>query len=265
MSGAHGLGRGDRQMRSARPKTAGGVRRGCAMAAVLLAVVLAASGCSQPGAGGRRGPSPASPGSSAGKVPTGTQLGSLLMDAQLPSGWQQAAIDTEQDSGPVNYQVPSGPPATTCDTLDSATNSLELIGWWSVSDAALIITSTTPPPVLAFTPQMNLTVGGYLPGDYISRTLSLAASLAGRCGSFTNNQGDSNTITTGTVPQISGHSFYMNSTSQTPNGPIADQVLVAQVGNYLIGVDTNSALDGAVSQATLEQMGAWLARLVRSG
>jgi hypothetical protein len=41
-------------------------------------------------------------------------------------------------------------------------------------------------------------------------------------------------------------------------------VLLAQVGNYVIGVDTSSALDGTVSEATVDQFGQLLARLVQA-
>jgi len=241
------------------------------LAAVVLAVVFAASGCSQPGQGNHGGHPSASPVSSSsanGKVSVGSQLGSLLTHAQLPAGWAQTTgAIPEQDSGP-SLEIVAGPPAgqdTSCETLDSDASALTFVGWWSVSNATLITKSTAPlPSGSLFTPQVNLTIGGYQPASYASQTLSTAASLASHCASFTDNQGDSVTVSTGTVPQISGQSFYLTSTSQTSSGPIVAQVLLAEVGNYLIGVDTNTALDGTVSQATVEQLGAWLAKLVQS-
>lgn len=263
----------DRRMRLGPRETAGGVRggRGRALAAIMLTVVFAASGCSQPGQGSHSGHTSASPvgsSSAAGKVSAGSQLGSLLTHAQLPAGWAQATgVTPEQDSGP-SLEIAAGPPAgqdTSCETLDSDASALTFVDWWSVSHASLIAKSTAPQGNGSlFTPQVNLTVGGYQPAADASRTLSTAASLAGHCASFTDNQGDSVAVSTGTVPQISGQSFFLTSTSQTATGPVVTQVLLAEVGNYLIGVDTSTALDGTVSQATVEQLGAWLAKLVQS-
>jgi hypothetical protein len=256
-------------MRLGPRELAGSVQGGRALAAVVLAVVFAVTGCSQPGQRSQSGPtaSPASSSSAGGKVSVGSQLGSLLTHAQLPAGWEQATgAIPEQDSGP-SLEIVAGPPAgqdTSCETLDSDANALTFVGWWSVSNATLIVKSTAPPGSALFSPQAVLTVGGYQPADYASRTLSTAASLASHCPSFTDSQGDSVTVSTGTVPQISSQSFYLTSTSQTASGPIVAQVLLAEVGNYLIGVDTNTALDGTVSQATVEQLGAWLAKLVPS-
>ena len=47
-------------------------------------------------------------------------------------------------------------------------------------------------------------------------------------------------------------------------GPSLTQLLLAQVGNYLIGVDTGTATSAPISQATLDSMATWLASLARS-
>jgi hypothetical protein len=242
-----------------------------ALAAVLLAGAVAVSGCSPAGqsSGSGHSPSPAGSSSSAGKVSAGTQLGSLLTGAQLPAGWSQdtGAGDPETDSGSSLDQI-AGPPSgqdTSCESLDSATSALLFVDWWSVSNATLILQGT-PQNGSLLTPQLTLTIGGYKPADYASRTLSTATSLASGCGSFTSSLGNSVTVTssTSTVPQIGSASVYLASTTQMSSGPDLTQVLLAQVGNYVIGVDTSSALDGTVSEATVDQFGQLLARLVQA-
>jgi hypothetical protein len=238
---------------------------------MLLTAALAISSCSQPGhsthsgqpGNGGRQPATGS-GPFGGKTPTGTQLGSLLTHARLPAGWGPGANSSpEDDSGPW-VSEPAGPASgeDSCPELGPGVSALDFIGWWSVSDATLIVVQNNPSSSDFLSPMMNLTIGAYQPADDASRTLSAVTGLVATCTSFTDFSGDSGTVSAA-APHLGSQSLYLTSTVQTSNvGPIVDQVLLARVGNYVIGVDTSTATSSPISRSTLEEFGASLAGLV---
>jgi hypothetical protein len=246
-------------------------RGGQALAAVLTAAALAVTGCGQAGQSGHSTPAShqptASGGPFGGKTPVGTQLGSLLTHAHLPAGWGPVtnAGRPEIDSGS-QLGSPSGPQSgeDSCTTLGISVQASDFADWWAVSSASLVV-QYNPGSADVSIPIANLTVAAYQPADDAARTLSTVTSLADSCRSFTDSSGDSVTVRSAAIPQISSQSLYLSSTAQTSSaGPIVAQVLLAHVGSYVIGVDTNTATGGNVSQATVEQLSAWLARLVQS-
>jgi hypothetical protein len=235
---------------------------------VMLAAALAVAGCGQAGTSSSAGqPSSASVGPFGGKIPVGTQLGSLLTDARLPAGWGPVtdAGRPEIDTGSLP-QSPTGPQSgqDSCPTLGLSVQAGSFTQWWRQSQATIIIQNNRAPASLS-APVVDLTIAAYQPAANAARTLSTVAALASSCKSFTDSSGDSVTVTSAAVPQIGTEGLYLSSTVRTSNaGPIVSQVLLAQVGIYVIGVDTNTATGGNVSQATVEQMGTWLASLVSS-
>jgi hypothetical protein len=270
--GEHAVPTDDRPRAPERPRvTMAGdsVRRPLAVAALLLTAALTVSSCTQPGKGsshsgqgGHRSPSPSSSGSSAGGVSSGTQLGTMLTRAQLPAGWQLAAgVQPEHDSGP-NLNPALGPQsqAHDCSVMDFSASALYFTDWWSVSYAYLTVQETQTPTNLA-----NLVVAAYQPASDAVQTLSMATSLAGTCKSFTDSSGNSVTVSAQAVPGIGSQSLYLTSTGQTSAGTIVGQVLLAQTGRYVIGVDTDTGTSGPISEGTIEQLGSWLAGQVPSG
>jgi hypothetical protein len=256
----------------------GAVRSGHTIAVILVAAALAVSGCGQaaqsthssPASHGSAQPSQSAAGSSpfGGKIPVGTQLGSLLTHARLPAGWGAGADGNspEVDSGS-SLDHPLGPPSgqDSCATLGPAVEALDFIGWWAVSKATLIVQNNQNSGGLS-PPIMDLTIGAYQPSGNAGRTLSAVTSLAGGCKSFTDSSGDSGTVSSAAIPQIGSQSVYLTSTVQTSNaGPIVSQVLLAQVGSYVVGLNTSTGTSAPISESTVVQFGSWLAGLVQSG
>jgi hypothetical protein len=233
------------------------------VAAVLAGVSLAVAGCGQ---STKSGPhvqptgQPSSSGTASGRAPNGTELGSLLTRARLPAGWQElTGVEPEHDSGPnLNLVVGPKPQTDTCNVMDFAASATYFTNWWSVSYASLAVAE----PGIANEPIMTLTVAAYQPANDAARTVQLATSLAPTCKSFTDAAGNPVAVSAQTVPGIGSENLYLNSTGQTSAGPLVGQVLLAQTGSYVIGVDTDTGSSGPVSQATVEQFGTWLVNLV---
>lgn len=136
--------------------------------------------------------------------------------------------------------------------------------WWSVSDASYVIENTGASNP-SNTDIIDLTIAAYRPVTDITQTLSMTSRLEGTCKSFTDSSGNPVTVSLATVPDIGSQNLYLRSTTQVSGaGPSLTQLLLAQVGNYLIGVDTGTATSADISQATLDSMATWLTGLARS-
>jgi hypothetical protein len=236
------------------------------MAAVLVAVIVAVSGCSQsphPSSTSQpSGSTSASSGAASGETPDGTQLGSLLSQARLPAGWALITGGVpKQNSGPYLRTV-LGPQhhLDNCNVMTFAPSAYDFTNWWSVSDASLSIEA----PADANVPTMDVVVAAYQPASDAARTLSMATSLAAGCKSFTDLTGNSTTVSAQTVPGIGSQCLYLVSTAQTKAGTLVGQVLLAATGRYVVGVDTSTGTSAPVSQATMEQFGTWLVGVVNS-
>lgn len=251
----------------------GVIRNGRAVASVLLAAALAVTGCTQSGQSTQSSPASHASGQSAagsgpfgGKIPVGTQLGSLLTQAKLPAGWTASDSGSPEIDSGSSLDQPLGPPSgqDSCVTLGPAVEALDFISWWAVSKATLIVQSNQNSSSLS-PPVMDLTIGAYQPADDAGRALSAATSLAQSCKSFTDSSGDSGTVSSAAAPQIGSQSLYLTSTVQTSNaGPIVSQVLLARVGSYVVGLNTSTGTSAPISQSTVMQLGSWLAALVQS-
>jgi hypothetical protein len=136
--------------------------------------------------------------------------------------------------------------------------------WWMVSYASYTIENTgASNPSNTYI--MDLTIAAYRPASDAAQTLSMASSLAASCKSFTDSSGNPVTVSAATVPGIGSQNLYLqSSTNVSGAGTDRTQLLLAQVGSYVIGVDTSLATSAAISQATLDSMGTWLAGLARS-
>jgi hypothetical protein len=237
------------------------------MAAALAAVSLAVTGCSQSTTTGQPGTSaPAtgqhtSAGSGGGQTPNGTQLGSLLKKAQLPAGWQQATgTQPELDSGPnLNPVLGPGSQAHDCSVMSFTSSAAYFTDWWAASNATLTVQESQNPGNI-----VDLTIAAYQPASDAAQTLAMATSLAGSCKSFTDASGNSVTVAAQSAPGIGSQSLYLTSTGQTAAGTMVGQLLLASTGRYVIVVNTNSVTSGPIGQATVEQLGMWLAGVAKS-
>lgn len=247
-----------------RPGAASAGRWHRGIAAVLAAVSLAISGCTQSSTTGRTGNSPPPTGqhtSAAGQPPNGTQLGSLLKRAQLPAGWQQATgAPPELDSGP-NLNLVTGPQsqAHDCGVISYSPAATYFTNWWATSNATLTVQQTQNPGNI-----VDLTIAAYQPASDAAHTVSYATNLARSCRSFTDSIGSRVTIAAQPAPGVGSQSLYLTSTGQTDAGTIVAQVLLAATGRYLIVVNTDTGTSGPISQATVDQFGTWLAGLAKS-
>lgn len=239
--------------------------------AVLAAAALLAAGCTSSTQSAPNGHSPSSPaqptgsGSFGGRTPDGVQLGQLLKQAHPPAGWeQQTGVNPEQDTGP-SLQPAAGPQPSDegCSNVNGSAQALYFTNWWSVSNATLSIQGTQASDALNQS-IIDLTIAAYQPAIDAGKTLSMAAHVAASCASFTDSNGGKVTVKSAPGPHIGSQSLYIQATEQTDSGPIVAQVLLAQVGSYVIGVDTNNATSADISQATVESVGSWLAGLVHS-
>jgi hypothetical protein len=241
------------------------------VAAVLAAATLLAGGCTQnsqtaPNGHDTSSASPQGSGSGAfgGRTPDGVQLGQLLTHAQLPAGWVvlSGGGNPEQDSGS-SLQPAVGPQPDNdgCSIVNASATALYFTNWWSVSSASLSIQGAGA----ASGSIMSVTIAAYQPSADAGKTLSMAAHVAASCPSFTDKTNEKVTVSSGPGPQIGSQSLYIRATEQTSDGPIVAQVLLAQVGSYVVGVDTDNATSDDISQATLDSVGSWLAGLVHSG
>jgi hypothetical protein len=202
----------------------------------------------------------------ASPTPDGTQLGSLLDRARLPAGW--VVFRAQEGGGPESNSGPQLDPAVGPSGSDDSCNDAfgflaspgDVIGWWSVSNAVLSVQTRTaagaPVAALAF-----LYIAAYQPAGDAARTLSMVTSLAARCRSFTASFGPA-TVSVRAVAGIGSQGLLLTWTAQTAGGTDTAQDLLAATGRYVIGVNTSSAGDDMASQATVEQFGRWLARLV---
>jgi hypothetical protein len=241
------------------------------VAVTVAAVALVAGGCTQNSGTTNHSPSasprPSGSGSSGAQPPTGTQLGSLLTHAKLPAGWGpvQGGAIPEDDSGAYVHS-PLGPQgqAHGCSIVSSGMTASYFTNWWSVSYAGYVIENTGASNP-SNTDIMTLTIAAYRPLSDAAQTLSMASSLAGTCKSFKDSSGNPVTVSSATVSGIGSQNLYLRSTTNVAGAGISfTQLLLAQVGSYLIGVDTGTADSAAISQATIDSMGTWLVSLANS-
>lgn len=253
------------------PRKGRAARRWRYAAPILVAVTLAVAGCTQssrtgPGGQPTKSPNQISAGSG---PPTGTQLAHLLTHARLPAGWapETGGGDPENDTGSSLEQALGPQPGQDgCNILDSATNATYFTNWWAVSTASLKIADNQAASLnLSVT---GLTIAAYQPAGNAAKTLSMAAHLAGTCASFTDTDGSRVTVSSAPVPGIGSQALYLKSVEQPEQGSgggvITAQVLLAQVGRYVIAVDNNNSGGALISQPTAESMAARLSRLVRT-
>jgi hypothetical protein len=245
--------------------------RGATPLIVMVIGIAMAAGC---GSGGGPAAHPSSsattsasphPGGSLSVIPTGPQLARVLGDARPPSGWShaQGKGGGQANSGPVN-KPPYGPGRSEyiCSALDSAVQAYTLISWWSSSQASMILTYPSEPANL---PQVDLDIGAYQPG-YAAKTITGLSTLIGRCRSFHDKFGSGALTTTSmrTIPRLGDQNVFLTSVENSSGGKITAQVLLARVGNYIAGVDTNTADDGNVRPATVQGFAGWLIQLLQS-
>jgi hypothetical protein len=246
-------------------------RRRYAAVTMLAAAAFVAAGCTQGSQTTPGGPTPSATqqsgsGPFGGHTPTGVQLGHLLTHARLPSGWEPltGAGPPEQDSGQSVHQA-FGPTSTNdgCPIVNSSANVLYFTNWWSVSDGTLHVQGQAAAGSID-TPIMDLTIGAYQPAADVAKTLSLASHVAATCASFTDQSGEKVTVSSAPVSHLGSQGLYIRSSEQSSDGPIVAQVVLAQVGGYLVGADTDNATSSDISQATVESMVSWLAGLLQS-
>lgn len=245
-------------------------RRAVAAVGVLTVVALAVTGCggaapSQAGsghAGSARATSTARPGAPAAHIPTGAQLGHLLLSAHPPAGWRpdNAAAHNEQNTGPF-LQPANGPQPGQykCTAVGSGTLAMDFMAWWNKSEASITLQYPADPGP----PQVDLTLGAFEPG-YAAKTIDMTAALASRCRSFKDKYmyNYRNTTSTTVLPHLGNQNLYVQSVAHTPHGKITDRILLVRVGNDLVGVDTNNAGGGNVRPATVKGFAGWLMHLL---
>jgi hypothetical protein len=240
-------------------------------AIVTAAGILTAAGCSS-GGGIDAGGHPSSPAtasatphasSPAGAVPTGVQLGKILSAAHLPAGWKLApGADSSSNSGPLNTTTQQGPqPAEyACRFLSSGVQAEYIVSWWQESDATMLLEYPSKATTL---PQVTLTVAAYAPGD-AAKNMAKAAALMAHCRSFRDPSLDHDRDQTSVknVPHLGDQNLFLTSSEQTSAGTVTGQLLLARVGNYIVGVATNTGDAGDVRPATVQGFGGWLAQLL---
>jgi hypothetical protein len=201
------------------------------------------------------------PHASATAIPTGTQLGKLLGEAVLPAGWKhaQGVGNGMQNSGSMNATATGPPPAEyTCKYLDSSVQAGYILGWYSASNASMILTYPSEPANL---PEVNLTVAAY-PADGAAKNMAKAAALMGRCRSFRDpgedHDRDQTSVTT--IPHLGDRNLFLTSKEYTGNaGTLTGQLLLIQDGNYILAVSNGIS---AVRPATVQGFGGWLVQLL---
>lgn len=235
-----------------------------AVPVMTIAVTATAAGCSSGGGlaahpvhGGSTSPRPVP----STAPPTGTQLGQLLTHTKLPAGWRRAsgAGGGATNSGGLAEPGP-GPSQDNCSAVDDIAAAGTFIAWWSESNAALTVEY---PHEAQSLPMADLALGVFPPG-YAAKTMSLVSALASRCRSFVDKLPPHNRVTTSTtvVPHLGDQNLYLTSTAHTKYGNITDQVILARVGNDIVGVNSNDAGGAAVRPATMKGFAAWLAQLL---
>lgn len=235
--------------------------------AVLFAGMAATAGCSSNGSpDGHTTSRPATPpGSPAAALPLGTQLGQLLKGAHYPAGWKPATAvaHNEIDSGST-LSPGFGPPRKgyVCPAVDSAASALNFTTWWGRSYASIVL--QYPGQALS-TPQVNLTLGAYSPGN-AAKTIAQVAALASRCRSFRDQYMSHSRATASTrvIPHLGDQNLFLTSVNDTPNGKLTGQVLLVRSGSYLVGVETTTGTDGHVRPATVQGFAGWLLQLLHS-
>jgi hypothetical protein len=235
-----------------------------AVMAVAVAVTLAAcSSGSGPGAhsGGHASGSP----SPAAAMPTGARLGQLLAGVKLPANWSfaQGSGNGQFNSGTMIVS-PSGPAPSqdSCTTVNSSVTSMGIIQWWASSYDSLALTY---PNSTENEYQLNVTAGLYKPG-YAAKTMSFVSALIGRCRSFKDKNLHDAPVTTSvaTVPHLGQQNLFLTSQESTSNGPITTRVILVQVGNDIVGADSDNALDGNVPPATLQGFADWMLQALQA-
>jgi hypothetical protein len=244
------------------------------LAAAVIAVaagIVTAAGCSS-GGGLDVHPSvhattPATPhpGASSTAILNGVQLAQILDHAPPPSGWSsgKGLSSGESNSGSM-VTPPYGPQRSNsmCSDLNSAVQAMSFIQWWSSSNAVRNLTYPSEPADL---PQVDVAVGAYQPG-YAAKTMAKAAALIGSCRSFHDKAVSNALITTSTrtIPSLGDQNLFLTSVENASTGKITAQVFLVRVGNYIVGVDTNTASAGQVRPATVQGFGGWLVQLLQS-
>jgi hypothetical protein len=167
------------------------------------------------------------------------------------------------DSGPSLRQVYGPQPDDDgCLNVNSSAQVLYFTDWWSVSDATLHAQGRQRAGDIDM-PIMDLTVAAFRPADDVARTLSKASRVAATCASFTDH-GEKVVVHSALVKHLGSRGLYIESTEKSSDGPIVAQVVLAQVGGYVVGADTNNATSSNISKAAMERMVSWLARQLRS-
>ncbi len=244
------------------------LRRAAATVALLSAVALAAGGCgggTVSAAGHGKPAATARPSASATQIPTGTQLGHLLLSARLPAGWGlvTGVPHSESDTGALLQPV-VGPQRgqDACPALRSGLMALTFVDWWVRSNAfiSVVYAKGYGPP------EVGLTLGAYEPG-YAARIMTTVTELARRCRSFRDSYASNYPVTTHAtvIVGLGDQNVSVVSVEKERYGSVTGQMILARVGNDLVGVDTNNAGGGNVRPATVRGFAAWLIRVLQSG
>jgi hypothetical protein len=200
-------------------------------------------------------------------ISDGTQLGQILGHAQPPTGWSSGSglNSGEINSGSMLDDPPPGPGRGqyTCSALDTAVQAYGIIAWWSSSSATRKLTYTSSQPGVS--PLVTLAVGGYEPG-YAVKTMDNLATLIGGCHSFHDKFGSGRPTTTSmrTIPHLGDQNLFLTSVQVESGVKVTAQVFLVRVGDYIVGVDTNTADAGDVRPATVQGFGGWLVQLLQS-
>jgi hypothetical protein len=244
--------------------------------AIVMAIgIVLATGCSGGGGGGlalhpsghATTPATPKPSSAVGTISNGTQLGQILSQARPPTGWSSGSglNSGEINSGSMLDNPPPGPGREqyTCSAMDTAVQAYSIIAWWSSSSATRNLAYASSQPGVS--PLVTLAVGGYEPG-YAVKTMDNLATLIGHCHSFHDKFGSGRLTTTSmrTIPHLGDQNLFLTSVQVESGVKVTAQVFLVRVGNYIVGVDTNTADAGNVRPATVQGFGGWLVQLLQS-
>jgi hypothetical protein len=211
--------------------------------------------------------SQARPAASTAQLPVGAQLGHILMGAHLPAGWGpiHAVQHPEIDSGSLLLPVDGPRPGQyICSAMGSSAGAGDFIYWWARSYASVGLQYRSDAGGLS-PAVVNLTIGAFDPG-YAARTIALTAKLAGRCRAFKDRYLNRDPVATRTavVPLLGDQNLYVVSVEREPGVKVTDQVLLARLGNDVVGVDANDAGGGGVRSVTVKGFAAWLISVLQA-
>jgi hypothetical protein len=198
-------------------------------------------------------------------IPTGTQLGHLLLSGRLPAGWGQVTgvAHNESDTGALLQPVVAPQRGQdTCPALRSGLMALTFVDWWVRSNASMsVVYAKGYGP-----PEVGLVLGAYEPGD-AARVMSAVTELARRCRSFRDSYAYNYPVTARAtvIAGLGDQNISVVSVEKERYGSVTGQMVLARVGNDLVGVDTNNAGGGSVRPATVRGFAAWLIHLLPSG